>query len=176
MKRVCAWCNKDMGSVERGARPDTGTSHGICAGCLDNFEFQQGVPLQRYVDSIPLPVLVVDRHVVVKTVNRKACEALCKEPPEMVQHLAGNVFECAYARLPGGCGGTVHCSGCAIRRSITRTYETGEPQTRVPAVLHRRGKKGHAPDIALTITTVRSGDMVVLRVDAVEDTPAPAIL
>lgn len=26
------------GRVERSARPDTGTSHGICGGCLDNFE------------------------------------------------------------------------------------------------------------------------------------------
>jgi hypothetical protein len=153
-----------MGVVKGSTRPDTDTSHGICEGCLNNFEFQQGVPLQRYLDSILLPVIVVDRHVMVKAANRTACEALCKDPTEMVQHLAGNVFECAHARLPEGCGNTVHCSGCAIRRSVTRTYETGEPQTRVPAML-RKGGSGHPPDIELLITTVRSGDAVMLRVD-----------
>jgi len=160
-----------MGTVEGSTRPDTEISHGICEGCLNNLEFQQGVPLQRYLDSIPLPVVVVDRHVVVKAVNRAASESLCKEPREMVQHLAGNVFECSHARLPEGCGGTVHCSGCAIRRSVMRTYETGEPQAGVPAML-RRGGAGHPPDIALTITTVRSGDVVMLRVDTSDETPS----
>lgn len=157
-----------MGPVEGSTRPDTEISHGICEGCLNNFEFQQGVPMQRYLDSIPLPVVVVDRQVVVKAANRTACEALHKEPLEIVQHLAGNVFECAHARLPEGCGKTVHCSGCVIRRSVTRTYETGEPQVGVPAML-RRGGAGHPPDIALTITTVRSGDTVLLRVETVEE-------
>jgi len=175
MKRVCAWCNREMGVVAGSSHPDTEVSHGICEGCLDNLEFQQGVPLQRYLDSIPVPVLVIDRHIVVKAVNRTACEALNKAPLEIVQHLAGNVFECAHARLPEGCGRTVHCSGCAIRRSVKRTYETGEPQAGVPAVL-RRQIGDHAPDVALTITTVRSGDAVMLRVDAAAEPPAPAIL
>jgi hypothetical protein len=165
MKRSCAWCNGDMGRVEGSTRPDTETSHGICGGCLDNFEFQQGVPLQRYPDSLPQPVLVVDRNVVVKTANRKACDALNKDPQEMVQQLGGYVFECAYARLPEGCGSTVHCSGCTIRRSVVKTYETGVAQVCVPAVLRRQHQGGEA-DQSLIITTVRSGDMVLLRVDA----------
>ena len=164
MKRVCAWCSKDLGIVTDSTRSDADISHGICEGCLNNIEFQQGVPLHRYLDSIPLPVLVVDRQVVVRAANRTASEALSKDPQEMVQHLAGNVFECAHARLPGGCGRTVHCSGCAIRRSVMRTYETGEPQTHVPAVL-RRGVPGHPSDIELIITTVRSGNAVLLRVE-----------
>ncbi len=173
MKRVCAWCNQEMGSVEGSTRPDTETSHGICGPCRDNFEFQQGVPFQRYLDSLPLPVLVVDKHVVVKAVNRTACEALGKEPLEIVQHLSGNVFECAHAKLPEGCGGTIHCSGCAIRRSVTRTFETGDPQVNVPAVL-RRGGKSDPSNVAFTITTVRSGNVVLLRVDAGEGPSAPA--
>jgi len=76
MKRVCAWCTKEMGVVKGGGRPDTEISHGICGSCADNFTFQQGVPFQRYLDSIPVPVLAVDRFVVVKAVNRKACDIL----------------------------------------------------------------------------------------------------
>jgi len=97
-------------------------------------------------------------------VNKKACEVLGKEPLEIMQHLGGNVFECAYARLPEGCGRTVHCSGCAIRRTVTKTYETGEPQSMVPAILHRENS-GRPLKIALSITTVKKGNIVVLRVD-----------
>lgn len=165
MKRVCAWCSQEMGTVEGASRPDTETSHGICDRCLDNFTFQQGVPLQQYLDSLPLPVVAVDRHVVVKAVNAEACRVLGKEPREIVQHLGGNVFECAHARLPEGCGGTVHCSGCMIRRSVRRTFETGEPQVGVPAKL-RHGDAGAA--VALSITTVKAGNVVMLQVDGLD--------
>lgn len=167
MKRVCAWCAKEMGYVEGSSRPDTEVSHGICESCVDNFTFQQGVPFQSYLDSIPVPVLTVDRYIVVKTVNRKACDVLGKDPREIVQHLGGNVFECAHARLPEGCGRTIHCSGCVIRRSVARTFETGEPQVSVPATL-RRGDPDHPSAVVLFITTVRSGEVVMLRVDRIK--------
>ena len=167
MKRVCAWCTKEMGVVESSSRPDAEISHGICESCVDNFSFQQGVPFQQYLDSIPVPVMTVDRFVVVKAVNRKACDVLGKDPREIVQHLGGNVFECAHARLPEGCGGTIHCSGCVIRKSVTRTFETGEPRVSVPATL-RRGDADHPSAVVLHITTVRSGDVVMLRVDRIE--------
>jgi PAS domain-containing protein len=156
-----------MGAVEGSSHPDTEISHGICGSCADNFTFQQGVPFQRYLDSIPVPVLAVDRFVVVKAVNRKACDMLGKEPREIIQHLGGNVFECAHARLPEGCGRTIHCSGCVIRKSVTRTFETGEPQMSVPATL-RRTDPDHPSAVVLFITTVRSGDVVMLRVDRIE--------
>ena len=167
MKRVCAWCAKAMGTVEGSSHPDTDISHGICENCVDNLTFQQGVAFQRFLDSIPIPVLAVDRYVVVKAVNRTACNVLGKDPPEIIQHLGGNVFECAHARLPEGCGRTIHCSGCVIRKSVNRTFETGEPQVRVPATL-RHGDPDHPSAVALVITTVRSGDVVMLRVDRIE--------
>jgi hypothetical protein len=156
-----------MGAIEGSIRPDTEISHGICESCVDNFTFQQGVPFQRYLDSIAVPVLAVDRYVVVKAVNQKACDVLGKDPREIVQHLGGNVFECAHARLPEGCGRTIHCSGCVIRKSVTRTFETGEPQINVPATLRRRGLD-HPSPVVLFITTVKSEDVVMLRVDRIE--------
>ncbi len=168
MKRVCAWCGKGMGTVAGSKHPDDVLSHGICESCVDNLTFQLGAPLETYLDSMPLPVLVVDGHNIVKAVNEKGCKVLGKERREIVQHLGGNVFECAHARLPEGCGRTVHCSGCAIRRSIMRTYETGESQSMVPATLSR-GEDDDASAVALTITTVKMGDLVLLRVDQMEE-------
>ena len=167
MKQVCAWCRTEIGNIESSVHSDSDVSHGICNNCLDNLTFQQGVPITDYLETLPLPVLLVDDYGIVKAVNKKACEVLGKEPLEIVQHLGGNVFECAYARLPEGCGRTVHCSACAIRRAVTTTYETGEPQGMVPAVLNRE-KGGRPSKIALSITTVKKGNVVVLRVDRIE--------
>ena len=155
-----------MGTVAGSTHPDDVLSHGICERCVDNLTFQLGAPLQDYLDSIPVPVLVVDEHVIVKAVNAKGCEVLGKERREIVQHLSGNVFECAHARLPEGCGRTIHCSGCAIRRSVSRTFETGEPLSQVPATLSRSGRND-PPAAELSITTVKAGGLVVLRVDRI---------
>ena len=73
MKLICAWCRQDIGRVEGSKLSDSEISHGICESCHDNIMFQQGVPLQKYLDSLPLPVLVVNDDVVVQAANRKAC-------------------------------------------------------------------------------------------------------
>jgi PAS domain-containing protein len=138
--------------------------HGICERCINNFTFQTGVPLQEYLDSLFIPVLAVDSDIVVQMANTAACRALGKELGEIVQHRGGNVFECAHARLPEGCGKTIHCSGCVIRRAVTTTYETGEAKSRIPATLCRKDDDP-ASSVDLTITTVKAGNVVILRVD-----------
>jgi hypothetical protein len=167
VKRICAWCSRDMGDVHT-AQPENAISHGICRDCLDNLTFQGGVTIQTYIDSISIPIIVlaIQRgRAIVRAVNKRASLTLRKQPEEMVQHLAGNVFECAYARHPEGCGGTVHCSACAIRKSVLRTFETGEPQRMVPAVL-RHEQNGMPPQIVMHITTVKAHDMVMLRIES----------
>ncbi len=156
-----------MGTVAGSSHSHDVVSHGICERCVDNLTFQAGVPLQQYLDSIPVPVLAMDSNIIVQAVNAQGCEILGKKQREVVQHLGGNVFECAHARLPEGCGRTVHCSGCAIRRSVLRTYETGEPLSLVPATLSRSAL--HVPcAVELTITTIKAGNIVFLRVDRLE--------
>lgn len=142
-------------------------SHGICEACADEFLSNSAVPLQRYLDKLPEPVLAVDSDVLVSFLNRKAQELVGKSLEQSVQRRGGEVFECIHAASPEGCGRTIHCSGCVIRNSVATTYRTGEPQVLIPATL----KKGDPDDptaIALTITTVKRGDLVLLRVDKVE--------
>lgn len=111
MKRVCACCRSEIGTVQNNPVPDSEISHGICEKCLENIEFQKGVSFQKYLDSFPVPVIMIgiyaDAFLITKAVNKAACQVLEKEPEEMVQHLEGNVFECAHARLPEGCGRTI---------------------------------------------------------------------
>lgn len=144
---------------------DGPVSHGICASCRNNIECQEGVALQSYLDSIPLPILVLDRKLQIAALNRKACEITGSNPNDSVTRLPGDVFECEQARLPEGCGREVCCSGCAIRRAVLKTSETGEPESGIPATLTLESGQSSV----LTITTIKIGDLVMLRVEGLGD-------
>jgi hypothetical protein len=163
-----------MGFVNASSHPDSLVSHGICGECINNLTFQNGVSYQDYIDSLSAPVLLLvvhaDTYLITKQVNAKASAVLQKEPREIVQHLAGNVFECAHARLPEGCGRTVHCSGCTIRRAVMDTYRTGIPQSMVPATL-KRNRSDRSERVDLFVTTVKTGEMVVLRIEELSAAP-----
>jgi PAS domain-containing protein len=164
MKVICAWCRKDIRSSGEAAGPDAPVSHGICRECSDNLFFQVGVDLRRYLDSLPAPVVAVDPNGVVTTANAKARQMLGKDSPEIDGRRGGQVFECAYARLPEGCGNTVHCSGCTIRRAVMQTWETGGSMLRAPASLIQDGPEGEQR-VRLLISTQKFGSVVLLRID-----------
>jgi len=134
MKRVCAWCNSPMGSVRIKKTADSSlVTHSICSDCSDNLEFQLGVPLQRYLDSLKIPIIALNGDGRVIAVN---CEASRIHPGKTGEEMAewhDRIFECAHARLPEGCGNTVHCSGCAIRFAAVECYRTGESLRNLPA-------------------------------------------
>jgi len=164
MKRACAWCKSDLGRTDVGSAQDDRVTRGICDACRRRSDAQRGVNLREYLNMLEAPVLAVDSDVVVKIANDKACRLACKQPLDVEEQKGGNVFECSYALLPGGCGKTVHCSGCAIRLSVEETYRTGNPRIRVPAFL-RHGEQGAERDISMYISTEKVGDLVLLRID-----------
>jgi hypothetical protein len=129
--------------------------------CRDNIEFQMGVPLWQYLNALPYPIVLVDGNVRAEWANTATRQLLGKSESDIIGNLGGEVFECAYSRLPGGCGHTVHCSGCVIRHSVTHTYTTGESCSRVPAVLHC----GENNDLRLYISTYKSGERVLLQIE-----------
>ena len=137
MKRVCAWCRKELGRVDWQAGSENVITHGICGSCRDNVLFQMGVELGVFLDSLKLPIVVVNRGGTIVTGNDQARTVLQKGLPEIEGYKGGEVFECAYARLPDGCGNTMHCSGCTIRRTVMETHGTGRSFLRVPATLNR---------------------------------------
>ncbi|MFI5118379.1 MAG: hypothetical protein ACHP8B_16955 [Terriglobales bacterium] len=145
---------------------DGPVSHGICESCRNNIECQEGVALQSYLDSIPLPILVVDSKFEIAALNSKACEITGSSPKDAAKRLPGDVFECEQARLPEGCGRAVCCSGCAIRKAVLKTFETGEPESGIPATLTLEGDQS---SVALSITTVKVGEVVMLRVEGLGD-------
>jgi PAS domain-containing protein len=167
MKRECAWCRKELGRIHSPEGYEHVITHGICEDCRNNMEFQLGVDLGEYLDSLGQPIVVVDGEGTVVSGNASARTMLGKGSPEIEGHKGGDVFECAYARLPEGCGNTIHCSGCTIRRTVMETHKTGKSSLRVPATLNRNDPED--PDkITLLISTEKIADVVLLRIDAVD--------
>ncbi len=131
----------------------------------------EGVGLQEFIDSLPVATVVLDEKGLVQTVNEQARSLLNKDLFFFKGRAPGVVFECDYAHLPGGCGGTVHCSGCAIRIAITETFTTGNPVFRMGATL-KALKAGDPADIHLTISTRKRGDVVLLTMEKTDSAEA----
>jgi PAS domain-containing protein len=166
MKRTCAFCDKELNTAAIEA--DAPITHGLCKDCISRFNSSPGKPLRDYLDSIPAPVILVDSDRRIRIANRRACEYLGKELPEMEGFRGGDVFECENARLPGGCGKTVHCSGCAIRRAVLDTLILEKAHEKSPAYLNRRFSQ-RTQRLVMQISTEKIQGLVLLRIDEIRD-------
>jgi len=166
MRRICAWCRKELQEVDSQAGTENVITHGICRNCRDNILFQLGVELEAYLDSLQVPIVLVNREGIVVSANNQAKTMLCKDLSEIKGYKGGEVFECAYARLPEGCGNTTHCSGCTIRRTVMETHGTGKSFLRVPATLNQNSPED-PKETDLLISTERIAELVLLRIDKI---------
>lgn len=124
MKVVCSYCRRSMGEKPPFDREEI--SHGMCKPCLEYYRAQWiGMKLDEYLDRFNAPVFAVDPDGRIIGANRLAAARIDKTRSEVFARLGGEVMECAYARLPEGCGATEHCATCTVRRSVQRTFETG---------------------------------------------------
>jgi hypothetical protein len=156
---VCSYCRKDLGT--KPPLSDASVTHGMCPDCSADFSAQwEGMSWTEYLARFDFPVILVEGDVRLVAINKPASDLLGHPPRELVGLLGGEALECAYARLPGGCGKTTHCPACIIRNSVTRTHLTGEALTRVPATLKRRDQS-----LVLLISTAREGELVRVTIE-----------
>ena len=78
--------------------------------------------------------------------------------------LLGDVIECVNAQTPEGCGRTIHCSGCTIRRMVTATHQDGRPRQSVEAdqLVMRAGS---VVPVRYSISTQKVGNAVLLIIE-----------
>jgi hypothetical protein len=149
---ICSYCRQKLGE-KRGL----GISHSVCEPCLEHFTKQwEGLNLAEYLDGFDAPVLAVDGDARVIAMNDAMASRLGKPKDQLVGLLGGEVMECSHARLPEGCGKTIHCKACTIRLTINQTIATGQPQERVPAYVMQGKVK-----LSLCISTVLDPPPVV---------------
>lgn len=160
MSIFCPWCHLVMPD-----EPDGPVTQGICPNCAADLQL---VPeaFDRFLETLRAPVLVVDGQGRVMGTNTTAAAFVRMEPADMVGKLGGEVLSCANAGLPGGCGHTIHCTGCAIRRAFEHTAKTGEPIRHAIAFAQRRGVDGPL-DAIYDVSTERLGPLVLVQIEDV---------
>ncbi len=122
---------------EKAPLEDAGRTHGICPDCDQHFSPQwDGFNLSDYLDTFEEPVVIFSPDSRVIAFNESYSRAYLDEAKKPKGLLGGEFLECANARLPEGCGHTVHCRDCAIRNTIAATLRTGKPQKDIPAFLN----------------------------------------
>jgi hypothetical protein len=168
MEQTCMWCSQEPGTVGEVGNRDQGPAPSVCGCCSEHFTLPPDGPLQKDLDRHPCPVFVLDIYagssMITKAVNKQACEWTRKGAHELIQHLCGNAIECLHAYLPEGCGHADACGSCAIKQAIITTHESGEPQMNAMFIL-QQGDRDHPTPVALAITTMKSGRMVMHRLE-----------
>ena len=165
MKRICAWCKIEMESTHfEGHSGDI--THGICAKCKEKILGLQKIELMTFLDSLNVPIVVVNAMANAETANKAARKILRKELPEIEGFAGGAVFECAYSMLPEGCGKTIHCSGCAIRNTVMDTFQSGNSHLEIQALL-TQGTSDKNQEVNFLISTEKVSDVVLLRIDKI---------
>ena len=161
MIRVCAWCKKDLG-IEHDTKKII--THGICDSCAANFIQDLGMPLYIFLDKLKVPIFLVDKDGLMLTANKDARTLLGKDINEIKGMRGGEVIECAYAHLEGGCGRTHHCKSCTIRNLVMATHETGNSFHRVLAYPDINTGDG-VRKMRFEISTELVAGVVFLRID-----------
>ena len=165
MSRTCAWCKAELPTENGG--PAHVVTRCFCPACREYFSSPRNrMSLEQYLNQIGVPVLVMDDDVRVLGFNQPARTLLGHRIEGCLGRYGGDVLECAYARLPGGCGNTEHCKACAIRRTVTTTHATGDSKTNVPAY-QDIVTPGGTREVRFLISTEKVGNFVLLRIDEV---------
>ncbi len=168
MKRVCAWCKKEFSPKD--SQPQSAVvTHGICDACRAFFESNTPKPLHAFLNGFPAPILCMDGNARVIAANEAACTLLGRSHDEVAQVMCGDVIQCRWARLPGGCGQTEHCLGCTVRLLVEQIMDSGQSLIGQPAHFERKHLDGTVKRTNLVVSAERQGDLVLMRIDQPED-------
>jgi PAS domain-containing protein len=122
MELFCSFCSSYLGVKEPIA--DTRRTHGICPECLEHALRQQGESsFDAYLEQFTAPILIIDGQGRVAAVNGAALKLLNKSYQRVQGVLGGEAMDCAWSRLPGGCGQTIHCAACTVRNLVMETMK-----------------------------------------------------
>lgn len=164
MNRICSWCQEPIAPI---ADKSCGIelSHGICKKCLQwARRNDSGRSLAEFVEELPVPVLIVDNDCRISMANGSAYRMLGVNKDRMEDKKSGEIMECQNARLPGGCGNTVHCRACTIRNTVMATYADGKVREMVPAYLDTQSD-GQENQVMFYISTALVSGKVLLQID-----------
>jgi len=162
VKRSCSLCGNDFEEAEAPS-PDS-MAGAVCDECARRLLAECGVELGRYLEGLASPVMLADADGVIVAASPQALETLGMEAAEVEGRLCGDVFRCVNASLPGGCGKTVHCRKCGLRRCIVATIGSKEAIDGAPVQL-KTGDPDDPTWLGVVVTAEYFSGVVMLRID-----------
>ncbi len=157
---ICSWCNRKISTIDDNSDL---ISHGMCEDCADDFLTVPSQSLTEFLDKMTIPLFLVNSSGLIIHGNTPGLNMVSKTAEEINEQLGGDVMECAYAKLPEGCGKTEHCAACTIRNAVMETFEKGKNIIRRKAYLNKDTEDG-VVRINMEISTMKVGDNVFLMV------------
>ncbi len=158
MRLVCSYCRRVI-RADPGSRV-TDVSHGMCEPCSQHFErLWSGMPQDEYLAGLSGAVLVLDEDARVVTMNQQLADLIGVDRKSVIGLGAGEAFSCIRSR-PDGCGKTVRCRECPVRRTVEQVARTGQIHERVSAYVDTdrgrvalciSGRPGTAGSVQVTI-------------------------
>jgi PAS domain-containing protein len=164
--KVCAWCKKRLPAGLADGHTDGLITHGICDECAELLLTDRRRPIREFLDSLEEAVFLVNSEGRVMSANKAAQRVVGKDQSDIEDQLGGDVFECANADLPGGCGKTERCRACTIRNTVMDTLASGHGVSCATAYQDIKTAAG-AQRMRFLISTERVGAGVLLRIDSV---------
>jgi len=143
----------------------------MCQSCADHYEkLWKGMPLSDYLDTLPQPVIVVNGDGCVVAANQKLASVFGRDKVELRGLAGGEAMACVHSLLPEGCGKTVHCRECTIRRAVQKVAKTGRALDKVPAYLETKNGR-----VSLRISVKAKDGLVRVTVEEMKPAePKPA--
>lgn len=169
MRLICSYCRRTI-RADPAARV-TDVSHGMCESCSNHFgRLWAGMPLDEYLDGLGRPVLLTDKDGRVLAMNQQLADLIGADPKASFGLTGGEAFACVHSRLPEGCGRTVHCRECAVRRTVETVGKTGKAKERVSAYLDT--SKGRI-DLRISAKPAKAGIVQVIIEEMGQPRPRP---
>ena len=164
MNCICAWCSKTLRAAASEELSEGGTSHGICDECALTFVGIRRLQISELLKHVSVPVLVLSADCRVAGANPEAGELFEQKPETLVGRLPGEVIDCIGASTPGGCGHSVICPACELRRTVEATARDGI--SRRGLLSRHRVRRGNVESrLQFCFSTARVGEKVVVNLD-----------
>lgn len=131
--------------------------------------------MAEFLDQIEVPVVVFGSDLTTLYTNRAAARLSPAALEKTRGRPMGELIECPHARLPEGCGRTIHCSGCTILRMLADTQRDGIARQAfdVTKPVRRNG----APEIVrYCLSTQKVGESVLLIIEDRQALDSAALL
>ncbi len=166
LKKICAWCGAELGTVESTAVSEHPITHGMCLMCARKILEREGDFMDDFLNELGVPLLLVKEDTSLHVMNKQAVDLIVKRlrKPQGQTLRPGELLSCIHSKAPGGCGKTVHCKSCAIRNAVFETYATGNPLVKLRSYPDVQ-VDDEVKTMCFEITTEKLGEFVLLRID-----------